>query len=159
VGEEKPRAGLIALAAFVDILHHKYALVIMDPVTRTRLVTLARTAAQGAYCRYSRYRVGAAVLAGGKFYTGCNIENASYGLTVCAERVAIFNAISDGQRKLDALAVACPDASSGASTGSKMPCGACRQVLAEFGTPDMLIIVDGIGDFRVADLLPDAFHL
>lgn len=131
----------------------------MDSATRTRLVSLARSAAQGAYCNYSRYRVGAAILAGGKFYAGCNIENASYGLTVCAERVAIFNAISDGHRKIDALAVTCPDAPDGAPPGARMPCGACRQVVAEFGDPDMIIIVDGVGDFVVADLLPEAFRL
>lgn len=131
----------------------------MDSTTRTRLVSLARTAAQTAYCDYSRFRVGAAVLAGGKFYTGCNIENASYGLTVCAERVAIFAAISDGQRSLDALAVTCPDALDGSPAGAKMPCGACRQVIAEFGSADTIVIVDEVGDFVASDLLPDAFRL
>lgn len=129
----------------------------IHPSTRRQLVELARAAAQIAYCPYSRFPVGAAVLAGGQMFTGNNIENASYGLTVCAERAAIFRAVVSGQRAIEAIAVTCPNASGDA--GGRMPCGACRQVMAEFGEPDTLVIVDGVGEFRLSELLPQPFEL
>ena len=124
-----------------------------------QLVAAARDAATRAYAAYSQFRVGAAVRAGGQVYTGCNIENASYGLSICAERVAIFAAIAAGARAIDALAVACVDAPPGAGESGVMPCGACRQVMAEFAGPDLPVHVDGAGDFRLAELLPHAFTL
>ena len=96
-------------------------------VTREQLVQAATEARQKAYCPYSQYMVGAAVLGeDGKIYTGCNIENASYGMTVCGERTAIFKMVSEGCRKFVALAVV-----SGSDKDSA-PCLACRQVMTEF---------------------------
>lgn len=117
------------------------------------LVRRAIEARQQAYVPYSNFPVGAALLtATGKFYTGCNVENASFGLTVCAERVAIWKAVSDGETEFDALAVV-------TNIGGS-PCGACRQVMAEFA-PDMpVLIADLTGQtnaISVADLLPLAF--
>ncbi len=127
--------------------------------TRKQLLALARAAANTAYCPYSKFHVGAAVLAGGQFYTGCNIENASYGLTVCAERSAIFRAVASGEKRIAAIAVSCPDADPTAGNAYRMPCGACRQVIAEFATSDAIVLVDGAGDFSLADLLPSPFLL
>lgn len=122
------------------------------------LVARARAAQQQAYVPYSHYPVGAAVLAGsGTIYSGCNVENASFGLTVCAERVAVWAAVAAGEREITAVAVVTPNGAA--------PCGACRQVLAEFlpaqGERDMLVIVDR-GDaqlaLRLSELLPFAFR-
>lgn len=117
----------------------------------------AISAASRAYCPYSRFSVGAAVLADGKIFTGCNIENASFGLTICAERVAVFHAISSGARRIDAIVIVCPNVSQEADKLSRMPCGACRQVMAEFASSNFQILVDGVGEFRLADLLPSPF--
>ncbi len=96
-------------------------------VTKEELCLAAQKAREKAYCPYSQYMVGAAVLGtDGKIYTGCNIENASYGMTVCAERTAIFKMVSEGCREFVALAVASGSDSDGA------PCLACRQVMTEF---------------------------
>src|SRR5690242_4257958 len=115
----------------------------LEPEQKSALLQAARDAAQVAYCPYSRFPVGAAVLAGNKLYRGCNIENSSYGHTICAERVAIFHAVSSGVHSIDAIAITCPEVSRDAPPDLKMPCGACRQVMAEFGAPDFLVIVDG----------------
>ena len=123
------------------------------------LLASARAASSSAYAPYSRFRVGAAVRAGGRVFLGANVENASYGLTVCAERLAIFAAILAGEPSLDAIAVACVDAPVGADPALLMPCGACRQVLAEFAGPDLPVLVAGVGTFRLGDLLPHAFRL
>jgi cytidine deaminase len=123
------------------------------------LLARARAAAAAAHAPYSNFRVGAAVRAGGVVYTGCNVENASFGLTICAERVAVFAAIAAGARRIDALAVACIDADPTAAAGSLMPCGACRQVMAEFAGPDLPVHVDRAGRFTLAELLPQAFAL
>ena len=131
----------------------------LDPSTRDRLLDAARAAARLAYCPYSNFHVGAAVLADGEIFTGCNVENASYGLTICAERSAVFQAVARGKRRIDAVAVTCPDAPPDAPPSARMPCGACRQVIAEFGGPDTPIVVDGAGQFRLADLLPEGFVL
>ncbi len=122
------------------------------------LLAAARAAALLAYAPYSRFRVGAAVAAGGAVYIGCNVENASYGLSICAERNAIFHAVAAGHRRIEAIAVACIDAMAGARSLS-MPCGACRQVIAEFGAPATPVFVDGAGSFALEALLPDAFRL
>jgi cytidine deaminase len=130
----------------------------MIPQTKIdELVAAARRASEQAYARYSHYPVGAAVLtASGKVYVGCNVENASFGLTVCAERVAAWSAVAAGERQIVAVAVVTPNAAT--------PCGACRQVLAEFapagGIEEMLVIVAGAGatqTLHLSDLLPRAF--
>lgn len=123
-----------------------------------RLIEEARKAAESAYCPYSKFRVGAAVLADGKLFTGCNVENASYSLVICAERVAIFKAIASGARTISALAVACPDADPTEKT-SVVPCGSCRQVMAEFASKDFVVILDDLSEFGMGQLLPLAFNL
>ena len=125
----------------------------MDQVPSDALVKAASEARGRAYAPYSGLRVGAAVLAGGAVYTGCNVENASYGLTICAERSAVFAAVAAGQRRIDAVAVA------GDGERPTAPCGACRQVLHEFG-PAMAVIMVARGTLLVrplAELLPLAF--
>ncbi len=122
-----------------------------------QLKAAAKTAARHAYAPYSKFRVGAAVLtASGKIYAGCNVENASYGLTNCAERTAIFNAVAAGEKKLRLQCVV-------VYTPTDMPaapCGACRQVINEFG-PDarVLSICKGKGHISssIHELLPGAF--
>lgn len=121
---------------------------------RDNLVQAASEARTHAYVPYSHFPVGAAVMGGsGKLYTGCNIENASYGLTVCAERTAVFNAISAGERQISTVAVV---ADTPAPTA---PCGACRQVMAEFGV-QTIIMANTTGLIRTVamnELLPYAF--
>lgn len=118
------------------------------------LIRAALAARSGAYAPYSRFAVGAAVQgAGGRIYSGCNVENASYGLTVCAERVAILKAVSEGEKELVALAVAA-DTATPAS-----PCGACRQVMAEFGIK-RVVMCNTKGErltVTLDELLPYAF--
>jgi cytidine deaminase len=128
------------------------------------LVDAARVARRHSYSPYSSFRVGAAVrLANGEVYTGTNVENASYGLAICAERAAIFAAVAArGPRiTLNAVALSCQGASRSTSFdgATLMPCGACRQVIAEFATDQTRIIVDGVGEFGMAELLPQAFAL
>jgi cytidine deaminase len=123
------------------------------------LMVLARAAAERAYVPYSKFRVGAAVDAEGTTFTGCNVENASYGLTVCAERVALFSAVAAGYRRIGRIAVTCIDATAELGAPGRMPCGACRQVMVELMGPDGEVTIDGVGCFRVADLLPTAFTL
>lgn len=107
----------------------------MDKKLVKDLIELAKGAWRNSYSPYSKYPVGASVSGlSGRIYTGCNIENASFGLSICAERVAIFKAISEGERKIKDICVVAKGAA---------PCGACRQVMIEFSTPDSnLIIVD-----------------
>ena len=118
------------------------------------LVERARQASASAYAPYSKFRVGAAVVArDGSVYAGCNVENASYGLTICAERCAIWKAVSEGHTDLVALAVYTP------TDTITPPCGACRQVAYEFGA-GMAIICSSEGGTRnhtIAELLPGAF--
>ena len=123
------------------------------------LLLAARAASLAAYCPYSKFRVGAAIWAGGRTFAGANVENASYGLTVCAERVAAFAAVLAGATRFEAIAVACADAPEGSDPALSMPCGACRQVLAEFAGADTPVVVDGVGVFPLGDLLPHAFRL
>ena len=117
------------------------------------LIEQARAARERAYAPYSNYRVGAAVLGrSGTIYTGCNVENAVYPLGLCAERVAIAKAVSEGEREFVALAVV--------TENGGTPCGACRQTLREFGEEIVVLIADTTGAYRettVADLLPDSF--
>ena len=117
------------------------------------LIDLARKARQKAYAPYSRYKVGAALLGkSGKVYTGCNVENASYGHTVCAERTAVLKAVSEGETEFEAIAVVTKNGGS--------PCGACRQVLNEFAPELTIYIADKNGEYRtttMSELLPDSF--
>jgi len=129
----------------------------IDPLDE--LLEAARLASRSAYCPYSNFHVGAAVRAGGRVFTGANIENASYGLTVCAERTAAFAAVLAGAGPIEAIAVACVDAPEGSDPVMLMPCGACRQVLSEFAGPSTPVIVDRVGRMTLADLLPMAFRL
>ena len=123
------------------------------PMTPQALVAHALTARRRAYAPYSDYLVGAAVLAAdGTVILGCNVENACYPATICAERVALTAAIAQGQRELVAIAVATLNGGS--------PCGICRQVMAELGPAMTVYISDAHGNFRtttVAELLPDSF--
>jgi len=124
---------------------------------RTQLVKAAIEVRERAYARYSKFLVGAALLStDGQIFTGCNVENSSYGLTICAERAAVFAAIAAGQQRFELLAIA--------TTGGATPCGACRQVLAEFAPqlPILLIDVerpDTIVEVNLRELLPGAFSL
>ncbi len=125
-----------------------------------RILEAARTAQRAAYAPYSRFAVGAAVRAGaGRIVAAANVENASYGLTICAERAAVCAAVAAGWRRLDAVAIV---------TGGPapvLPCGACLQVLAEFAGPDLLILSATARDMahplrtRLGELLPRAFRL
>lgn len=127
----------------------------MNPSSETLdgLVAAAREIKERAYAPYSRFRVGAAVLAGGQVFAAPNIENASYPLSVCAERNAVAAAVAAGHTSIDVVAV---------STDAERltpPCGGCRQVLNEFG-PDMLVVSDASGgraEWRLTELLPSAF--
>lgn len=127
--------------------------------TDEMLLQAAREAGKSAYCPYSGFPVGSAVATDIGIYTGCNIENASYGLSVCAERVALFTAVAAGARKIFGLAVSCLNAGEADAPGTRMPCGACRQILAEFMAPDASVVIDGAGVWKVQELLPDAFQL
>ncbi len=121
---------------------------------KQRLIAAAKQARQYAYAPYSEYRVGAAMLAlTGEIYTGCNVENAAYPSTICAERVALVKAVSEGIRTFSALAVV--------TSNGAFPCGACRQMLYEFCPQAAVIIVNGDGkivtETTLAALLPGGF--
>jgi cytidine deaminase len=122
------------------------------------LVERARKAAERAHVPYSHFPVAAAVDGDdGEIYDGCNIESASYGLTCCAERVGMFNAIAHGAKPVG-LAVTCLKGDS-AEPDSLTPCGACRQVMLDLMGADAPVIIDRLGEFTVADLLPRGFRL
>jgi cytidine deaminase len=126
----------------------------MNNETSQRLVESAVEARRWAYAPYSHYAVGAALLTeSGKIYEGVNIENAAYPTTICAERVAVFKAVSEGERDFTAIAVV--------TLNGGTPCGSCRQVLAEFGVDTIVIIANVQGEIiqetTVRDLLPGAF--
>lgn len=118
-----------------------------------QLIDLALQAREHAYAPYSRFKVGAALLtASGRIYTGCNIENVAFSPSVCAERTAIFKAVSEGEREFVAIAIV--------TQNGIPPCGVCRQVMMEFA-PNIVIVVANLeGDYRVtslSELFPDAF--
>ncbi|HID88017.1 MAG TPA: cytidine deaminase [Anaerolineae bacterium] len=123
------------------------------PPNEDELVALAKGARRNAYAPYSDFAVGAALLArSGRVYTGCNVENASYGLSICAERVALFKAVAGGEREFTAIAVV-------TETGAT-PCGACRQVLREFGDDLRVIVANLEGErqvYTLEELLPHSF--
>ena len=130
-------------------------------MTPEKLCELAKEAMQQAYAPYSGYKVGAALLcADGTVYQGCNIENASYSPTNCAERTAFFKAIYDGKREFAAIAVC--GGKNGVITGLFPPCGVCRQVMREFCEDDFMVYMvsaDGYEARTLAQLLPDSFSL
>jgi cytidine deaminase len=126
----------------------------MDATEKQYLINLANEARKRAYAPYSKYHVGAALRTkSGKIYTGVNVENAAYPHTMCAERVAIFKAVSEGEKEFEVIAVATDNGGS--------PCGGCRQVMAEFGLDTVVLIADGKGHLHkqmtVSELLPEAF--
>jgi cytidine deaminase len=123
------------------------------------LVALAREVAGHAYSPYSGWKVGAAAVFAETTgpYAGANVENGSYGLTICAERAAIFAGVAAGGRRLLRVGLTCRDRDD-ALVAKIAPCGACLQVLAEFGSADTVIEIDGRGTFRLADFLPRPFE-
>jgi cytidine deaminase len=126
----------------------------MDKSEQQSLIDLANEVRKRAYVPYSKYPVGAALRTkSGKVYTGVNVENAAYPQTMCAERVAIFKAVSEGETEFEVIAVTTDNGGS--------PCGGCRQVMAEFGLDTLVLIVDGnkklIKETTVKELLPEAF--
>jgi cytidine deaminase len=131
----------------------------MRRVSKQRLVAAAMKARLRAVAPYSRFRVGAALLAGsGRIYLGANVESASYGLTCCAERIALFKALTEGERQFEAIAVVAQ------MTDGATPCGACRQLLAEYAPDAAVIIADSrrpatLREYEVKSLLPGAFQL
>ncbi|HHV73244.1 MAG TPA: cytidine deaminase [Thermoanaerobacterium sp.] len=123
-----------------------------------KLLEMAKEAREKAYVPYSHFKVGACVITdNGNTYKGCNIENSSYGLTNCAERTALFNAYSNGDRKIKAIAVVAD------TDGPVSPCGSCRQVMYELGGEDLTVILGNMnGNYvvkKAKDLLPYAFSL
>ncbi len=124
---------------------------------KAHLLKLACEAAQNAYAPYSKFQVGACVLyEDGSIYTGCNVENASYGLSLCAERNAMASAVADGKYSgLAAIAICSPDAQ------LCFPCGACRQWIVEFSKNARIIVQDkdGVKEFSIQELLPYSFNL
>jgi cytidine deaminase len=126
----------------------------LSEAVRSELVELASQARLRAYAPYSQYQVGAALLtASGRRFSGCNVENAAYPTTMCAERVAIYKAVSEGEREFLAVAVVTKNGGS--------PCGSCRQVMAEFGLDTVVLIANAEGqvvqELTVAEWLPGAF--
>lgn len=120
------------------------------------LLEAALAARERAYAPYSKFLVGAAVRAiSGKIYTGCNIENASYGLTICAERNALFSAVGAGERRFAALCVV------GDTEAPISPCGACRQIMAEFKVPKIILanLKGDVKEYTLDELLPLSFDL
>ncbi len=131
-------------------------------MTPEQLMEKAKEAMQHAYSPYSGYKVGAALLCkDGTLYQGCNIENASYSPTNCAERTAFFKAVYDGKRDFEAIAIC--GGKDGVITGPFPPCGVCRQVMREFCDQDFIIYIIGANDtyerYTLAELLPQSFSL
>jgi len=120
-----------------------------------KMINLAKESSKLAYSPYSKYKVGASLITkNGKIFTGCNIENASFGATICAERVAIFKAISEGERDFDIIAIYVED-----DKNIPSPCGICRQVMMEF-SPDLTLILSNGNDYKIyklKELLPYPF--
>jgi len=125
--------------------------------TIDQMFQLTREAKDRAYAPYSKFKVGVALLGkNGKIYTGCNVENASHGLSVCAERAAVFKAVSDGEQAFDTIAILSD------TENPITPCGACRQVLAEFNPNLKVVMVTTSGKQKsrsLSELLPDAFQI
>ncbi|MCQ4088215.1 cytidine deaminase [Saccharibacillus sp. JS10] len=128
----------------------------MSHAKKEELIAAAIAARNSAYVPYSHFEVGAALFAEGKVYSGCNIENASFGLTNCAERTAIFKAASEGIRRIEAIAVVAD------TEGPVSPCGACRQVIAEFADEHTVIYLTNLHgnteEWTMSTLLPGYFQ-
>lgn len=119
------------------------------------LLKIAKEVINKSYCPYSNFHVSAVLIGENRIYTGVNVENASYGLTICAERVAIFKAVSEGERGFSKMLVYSPD-------GMPYPCGACRQVMAEFCSEDFEVVVTNgqeFEQFTLGELMPFNFKL
>ena len=133
----------------------------IDQPTIDHMVFLAKGMTERSYAPYSHFHVGAALLCDdGAIYTGCNIENASYGATNCAERTAVFKAVSEGYHHFSAIAIA--GGPEGVIGDACPPCGICRQVLSEFCDSDMPVYLakaDGYDEYTLGDLLPLTFDL
>lgn len=136
----------------------------MEETRYISLITAAFEARRNAYAPYSKYKVGAAVITeNNKIYRGCNIENASYGATNCAERTAIFKAVSEGERLIKAIAVVGGNENETEHLSDyAFPCGICRQVIREFSNPEEMIIIvakslDDYKCFTLEELLPNSF--
>ena len=131
----------------------------MRETDKTRLIKAAAKARLGASAPFSKFKVGAALLTpSGQIIGGANVESASYGLTCCAERVALFSALVNGNKNFAAIAVVA------AAPGGPMPCGACRQLLAEYAPKVEVLVADSrrlstVRSFRIEDLLPEAFRI
>jgi len=126
----------------------------MNLTDKQSLIDLANSTRKNSYAPYSKYHVGAALRTkNGLVFTGVNVENAAYPHTICAERVAIFKAVSEGEQEFDVIAVVTENGGS--------PCGGCRQVMAEFGLNTIVLIANGSGELQkemtVKELLPEAF--
>lgn len=131
---------------------------VWEGAERAKLLAVAKDAVKRAYAPYSKFRLGAAVLTkNGNIFSGCNIENSSYGLTVCAERVAIFSAIAQEGEDMEIQALAI----SGEQNSPCSPCGACRQVIFEFGRDAIVLFQgrNGMEEARITELLPKGFCL
>lgn len=125
----------------------------MNPSTKNKLIQSAQEARLKSYSPYSKYKVGAALLSSdGQIFLGCNVENASYGESICAERTAVVKAVSEGQKKFKAIAVA--------TSNGGAPCGSCRQVLGEFNADILIFVVDEknmVKEYSLSQLLPHHF--
>ena len=124
---------------------------------QNKLIDLAWKARENAYVPYSHFKVGACIaLKDGTFVQGCNIENASFGATICAERCAIFKAVSDGCTKIDKIVIVC------STHDFAYPCGICRQVMTEFMDENGIIVVTNdkeIREYKLSDLMPESFRM
>jgi cytidine deaminase len=131
----------------------------LTPEEKENLAQIAKEAAKFAYAPYSKFRVGAAILGKKEIYIGANVENASYGLSLCAERSVLATAISRGEREFRAIAIACIDAEIEAKIASMVPCGACRQWIAELAPTAEILICGANQSYTIEELLPISFRL
>lgn len=125
-------------------------------MSNDELISKAYEAMNNSYAPYSKFNVGAVALCGEKIYIGCNIENASFGATICAERCAIFKAVSDGCTKIDKIVIVC------STHDFAYPCGICRQVMTEFMDENGIIVVTNdkeIREYKLSDLMPESFRM
>lgn len=125
-------------------------------MSNDELISKAYEAMKNSYAPYSKFNVGAVALCGEKIYIGCNIENASFGATICAERCAIFKVVSDGCTKIDKIVIVC------STHDFAYPCGICRQVMTEFMDENGIIVVTNdkeIREYKLSDLMPESFRM